>query len=73
MTSDDIKRIELHDGDVLQMPLGTTLEQMTKLNHQLTALHPDKRFVLVAGDVELVPESLMAAAGWVRAQIVTLH
>lgn len=62
----DLNHFSPRDGDVLVFPLGTEHEEMMRFGQALKALHGDKRFMLVCGDISMIPEAEMNAAGWYR-------
>jgi len=54
------------DGAILSVPDDTPTEALKELSDQLHAIWPDRRFLMVAGDIKNVPEADMNAAGWYK-------
>lgn len=52
------------DGAILSVPDDTPTEALKELSEQLHAIWPDRRFLMVAGDIKTVSEAEMNAAGW---------
>ncbi|MBI2382336.1 MAG: hypothetical protein HYV16_16400 [Gammaproteobacteria bacterium] len=73
MSQEQLKHLNLADGDLLRLPTSTSPEAMRQLADALTTLHPGKRILLFAGEVEAVPEGVMNQAGWFRQPRPTLH
>ncbi|HTO17685.1 MAG TPA: hypothetical protein VL129_00850 [Pseudomonas sp.] len=62
----DVRQIRLCDGDVLVLPAGTPREEILRFGEALKAAHAGKRCYLVSGDISMIPEAEMNAAGWYR-------
>jgi|AntDeeMinimDraft_5_1070356.scaffolds.fasta_scaffold59919_2 hypothetical protein len=54
------------DGAILSVPDDTPTEALKELSEQLHAIWPDRRFLMVAGDIKNVSEADMNAAGWYK-------
>ncbi|MCJ8317000.1 hypothetical protein [Idiomarina sp.] len=54
------------DGAILSVPDDTPTEALKKLSDQLHAIWPDRRFLMVAGEIKNVSEADMNAAGWYK-------
>lgn len=54
------------DGAILSVPDDTPTEALKELSGQLHAIWPDRRFLMVAGDIKNVSEGEMNAAGWYK-------
>mgnify|MGYP001374978856 CR=1 FL=1 len=54
------------DGAILSVPDDTPTEALKELSEQLHAIWPDRRFLMVAGDIKTVSEDEMNAAGWYK-------
>ncbi len=54
------------DGAILSVPDDTPTEALKELSEQLHAIWPDRRFLMVAGDIKTVSEAEMNAAGWYK-------
>ena len=54
------------DGAILSVPDNTPLESLKELSLQLHNLWPDRKFIMVAGDIKNVSEADMNAAGWYK-------
>lgn len=61
-----LRKLELRDGDVLCLPADTRYECAQDFADQLRKLYPDKRFLLITEDVQVLDEEAMNAAGWYR-------
>jgi hypothetical protein len=48
------------------VPDDTPTEALKELSEQLHAIWPDRRFLMVAGDIKTVSEAEMNAAGWYK-------
>ena len=73
MKLDQLEHLPLADGDILKLPSGTDEAVMRQIAHAITRLHPGKRILLLACDIEKVACTDMAEAGWVRCEPATLH
>lgn len=63
---EQIRKLELRDGDVISVPVDTGEECAKQLAQALQDLHPGKRVLIVLGDVHTLDEPAMNAAGWYR-------
>lgn len=54
------------DGAILSVPDDTPTEALKELSEQLHSIWPDRRFLMVAGDIKTVSEAEMKAAGWYK-------
>ncbi|ARU88293.1 hypothetical protein [Pseudomonas sp. M30-35] len=63
---ENIRRLELRDGDVISLPAHTSPEEFQQFVDALRDLYPVKRFLIVLGDVHSLDERAMNAAGWYR-------
>ncbi|ERI52172.1 hypothetical protein N878_01195 [Pseudomonas sp. EGD-AK9] len=63
---EQLRKLELRDGDVLTLPADTGRECGAQFAEALQDLHPDKRVLIVLGDVQSLDEAAMNAAGWYR-------
>lgn len=63
---DQLERIEVKDGDILRLPAGTDLDLAAQIGKELRQLHPDKRFIVLCGDLDQISDENLKAAGWVR-------
>ena len=54
------------DGAILSVPDDTPIEALKELSEQLHAIWPDRRFLMVAGDIKNVSEDEMNTAGWYK-------
>lgn len=63
---DQIRKLELHDGDVICLPADTAYECAESFADRLAELQPGKRFLIIRCDVHSVDEHAMNAAGWYR-------
>lgn len=63
---EQIRKLELRDGDVITMPADTGQECAAQFAQALQELHPGKRVLIVLGDVHTLDEPAMNAAGWYR-------
>ncbi|WP_417441912.1 hypothetical protein [Idiomarina sp.] len=54
------------DGAILSVPGDTSNEALQKLAEQLNSIWPDRKFLMVAGDVKSVSEAEMNQAGWFK-------
>jgi len=54
------------DGAILSVPDDTPTGALKELSGQLHAIWPDRRFLMVAGDIKNVSEGEMNAAGWYK-------
>lgn len=61
-----LRKLEIHDGDVLCLPADTEPEHVQAFGTMLAELRPGKRFWLVIGDIQALDETAMNAAGWYR-------
>lgn len=63
---EQIRKLELRDGDVISVPADTSPECAEQFAHALQELQPGKRVLIVLGDVHSLDEAAMNAAGWYR-------
>jgi len=54
------------DGAILSVPDDTPLDSLKELSLQLHNLWPERKFLMVAGDIKNVSEDEMNAAGWYK-------
>lgn len=64
---DQIRKLSLKDGDVLALPAEATQEFAFQLIESLRVTSPGLKCSVVLGDIELISEADMNAAGWYRA------
>jgi hypothetical protein len=63
---EQLRKLELRDGDVLSLPADTGFECVQQFLELLREMHPGKRVLIVLGDVQSLDEPAMNAAGWYR-------
>lgn len=63
---EQIRKLELRDGDVLCLPADTLDEHIQQMSKAVRELHPGKRLMYVLGDIQVLDEAAMNAAGWYR-------
>lgn len=61
-----LRKLELRDGDVLCLPADTLHEQICQLVEALGPVGLNIRALIVLGDVQSLDEAAMNAAGWYR-------
>ena len=63
---EQIRKLELRDGDVICLPADTTHESVQQFVELLREVHPAKRLLITLNDVRVLDEPAMNAAGWFR-------
>lgn len=63
---DQLRKLELRDGDVICLPADTDPEQVQAFSCMLAEARQGQRFILVLGDIQSLDEAAMNAAGWYR-------
>jgi len=63
---DQLRKLELHDGDVICLPADTLEEHIQQMSKTVRELHPGMRLMYVLGDLQALDEAAMNAAGWYR-------
>lgn len=63
---EQIRKLELHDGDVICLPADTTHESVQQFLELLREVHHGKRLLITLSDVQALDEAAMNAAGWYR-------
>ena len=63
---EQIRKLELNDGDVICLPAEIGYECAQQFSDALPELHPGKRILIVLGHVQALDEAAMNAAGWYR-------
>ncbi|CDZ93585.1 hypothetical protein [Pseudomonas saudiphocaensis] len=63
---EQIRKYSLQDGDVLALPAGTPDEQVKQFVETLRQVKSSARCLVVVGDLCLLDETAMNAAGWYR-------
>lgn len=54
------------DGAILAVPEDTPIEALKQLSEQLHAIWPDRKFMMIAGDVKSLSEEDMNRHGWYK-------
>ncbi|WP_372941410.1 hypothetical protein [Shewanella sp.] len=54
------------DGAILSIPADTSYEAVEELSAQFHAIWPNRKFLIVVGDIKIVSEADMNAAGWYK-------
>ena len=62
----DVRQIRPCAGDVLVLPADTPHQEILRFGEALKAAYDGKRCFLVSGDISVIPEAEMNAAGWYR-------
>ncbi|TIH10835.1 hypothetical protein [Pseudomonas leptonychotis] len=63
---EQIRKLELRDGDVVCLPADTGYECAAQFAEAMQTQHQGKRVLIIIGDVQVLDEAAMAAAGWHR-------
>ncbi len=64
---DQVRRLNVQDGDLLVVPENSEDEGMQKLCEALRYLIPDGKVIIVRGPVEQLDDGDMNKLGWYRA------
>jgi len=54
------------DGAFIQLPAGTDYSELKKLWEATKSNFPDRKFIIISGDVNLLDEEKMNKLGWFR-------
>lgn len=63
---EQIRKYSLQDGDVLALPAGTPMGQVKQFTEVLRKVKSGGRCVVFVGELRLLDEEAMNAAGWYR-------
>ena len=67
MNLNDVKKLNVQDGDLLVLPAGTDVEHMRELGEALRNLMPNGKVIIVNGPIQRLDVATMNDMGWYRA------
>lgn len=63
---DELKVMIPVDGAIIQVPAGTDYNAINQLLEATKSNFPDRKFIIICGDVNLLDEEKMNKLGWFK-------